>query len=200
MPLPRERWLLRQMNIAAANEVVATNLVEQCRNLGRDGIDFILIREKQLSAGALVSLSRRVKAAAGPARVLITGRADLALAAGLDGVHLTAAPGELTPAQVRRLMPGAWVSVSCHTLDEVRQAAAHDADAVLFGPVFAKVVHGREVGKGVGLAALREACHAAGKAQVFALGGVTLGDAPACLQAGAAGIAGIRLFFERGEL
>jgi len=43
-----------------------------------------------------------------------------------------------------------------------------------------------------GIAALREACRA--KIPVLALGGVTVENAASCLDAGAAGIAGIRLF------
>ena len=66
---------------------------------------------------------------------------------------------------------------------------------MVFAPVFEK---GGE--RGVGLEALRAACRASPDASpavtlpVLALGGVTLDNAQACLEAGAAGIAGIRLF------
>ena len=179
----------------AADERAQWALVERCRQLQEQGIDYILVREKLLAAGALVALCRRVKAAAGGAKVLVSGRVDVAAAAGLDGVHLSAAPGELTPAEVRRVLPGAWVSVSCHTAGEVLRAAEDGADAALFGPVFGKVVEGREVVKGVGLTALRQAVAQAGTMPVLALGGVGAGDAWACFEAGAAGLAGIRLFF-----
>ena len=46
----------------------------------------------------------------------------------------------------------------------------------------------------MGLVALQQACRA--KIPVFALGGITLENAVACLHAGAAGVAGIRLFQE----
>ena len=130
----------------SGDEKALRNLLERSGELAAKGVDFILVREKQLAAGALVSLCRRIEAAAGKARVLVSGRADVALAAGLDGVHLSAHPGELTPAQVRRVMPAAWVSVSCHTADEVRRAVAGGADAVLFGPVFGKMVGWRRGG------------------------------------------------------
>ena len=114
-------------------------------------------------------------------------------------MHRSGAEGELTPGEVKRLMPEAWVSVSCHTLEEVRRAVAAGADAVLFGPVFGKTVGGVEVVAGTGLEALRLACDAAGEVPVFALGGVTAARAHACEGAGAAGLAAIRMFFETDE-
>lgn len=167
----------------------------RCEELARDGVEYVLVREKALDAGALVRVCRAVKAVCGGTRVLVSGRADVALAAGLDGVHLSAAPGELTPAQVRRVMPEAYVTVACHSLDEIVQARDAGSDAVLFGPVFGKTVDGVEVVAGVGLERLREACGLG--ADVFALGGVTAGQAEACAAAGAVGVAGIRLFFEQ---
>jgi thiamine-phosphate pyrophosphorylase len=64
----------------------------------------------------------------------------------------------------------------------------------LFGPVFEKRVEGIVVVAGVGLERLREACAAAGGIPVLALGGVTWESAERCVAAGAAGVAGIRLF------
>ena len=81
------------------------------------------------------------------------------------------------------------IAVSCHTLDEVRAAEDEDADFVVFGPVFGTP------GKGapVGLDALARAA-ASVRIPVLALGGVTDANANLCVSAGAAGIAGIRLF------
>ena len=179
----------------AADETRVRALVRQCGVLAGAGVNFLLVREKELAAGELVSVCRRVKAVAGQTRVLVSGRPDVALAAGLDGVNLSAAAGELTVGQVRRVMPGAWVSVSCHTSEDVARAAEGGADAVLFGPVFGKVVAGREVVSAAGLEALRDACRAAGTVPVLALGGVAEESVGASLEAGAAGVAGIRMFF-----
>ncbi len=77
--------------------------------------------------------------------------------------------------------------MSCHTPTEVADAAAQGADYVVFGPVFEK-----ELAAPAGLGALREACKQ--NIPVFALGGVTMANAESCIQAGAAGVAGIRLF------
>jgi len=80
-------------------------------------------------------------------------------------------------------------------LGELEEQAREDGvDAILFAPVFGKSVGGEVVASGQGLDRLRAACQIAGPMPVFALGGVTLDNAEACLDAGAAGVAGIRLF------
>jgi thiamine-phosphate pyrophosphorylase len=84
------------------------------------------------------------------------------------------------------------VAASCHTAADVLRAASDKADFAVFAPVFGKT--GSAGTTPTGLAALREACRA--KIQVLALGGVTMENAASCLHAGAAGVAGIRLFQE----
>jgi thiamine-phosphate pyrophosphorylase len=153
----------------------------------RLGVDVIQIREKDVGARALFEFTRAVLEARqadlhahAQTKILVNSRADVALAAGADGIHLPAqAPLET--------LPGLLIGRSCHTLDDVRDAKA---DFVTFGPVFASP------GKGtpVGLEALREAC-SLGK-PVYALGGVDWDNAADCMAAGAEGIAGIRLFQE----
>ncbi len=179
----------------AAQEI----LTARCAELALRGVEFVSLREKQLPAGELAALGRSVVAAvrnAGAAtRVLIAGRADVAVAAGADGVHLSSGPGELGVAQVRRVFPEAFVSGSCHKVEEVRRALGEGASAVLFAPVFGKWVEGVEVFGGVGLGALAEACAAAEEMPVFALGGITEENAAECVRAGASGVAGIRMFF-----
>ena len=76
--------------------------------------------------------------------------------------------------------------------EEVTQAATDGATLAIFAPVFEKKDAPGTVP--TGLEALREACRA--KIPVLALGGITLQNAASCLQAGAAGIAAIRLFQE----
>lgn len=155
----------------------------------------MLLREKQLSPEDLVALTRSVVAACrqGGTKVMVPGSSAVALAGGAHGVHLSGGVG--TPAAVRVRMPQAWVSVSCHSLEEVESARLAGADAVLFAPIFGKVVAGVEVVPGVGLLRLKEACAVASPMAVFALGGVDETNVAACVRAGAAGVAGIRLFF-----
>ncbi|ADW70499.1 thiamine monophosphate synthase [Granulicella tundricola MP5ACTX9] len=172
-------------------------LIERCGALAQTGIDFILVREKDLPAGELVQLCRQIAAAAqgSATQILVSSRVDVALAAGVAGVHLSSQPGELTPAQVRQLMPSAFISVSCHSLEEIRRARLGGASAALFAPVFGKTIQGQEVSAAIGLDALRAACAEAAPMPVFALGGVTNENAASCGAAGAAGIAGIRIFY-----
>lgn len=142
----------------------------------------IQIREKHLEIRELFELTRAVVSARGsaPARILVNTRSDVALAAGADGVHLPASAP-------RQTLPGLLVGRSCHTLEEVARSGA---DFVTFGPVFASA------GKGtpVGVPQLQAAC--ALGVPVYALGGISRENASECFAAGAAGIAGIRMFQE----
>lgn len=175
-------------------------LVRQAAVWADEGIDYIQLREKDLPAATLASLSRRIleKLQDSQTKLLINSRLDIAIATAAHGVHLTSAPGELTPAQVREVyaaaeLPRPVVSISCHNLAEVA-LARNEADLMLFAPVFQKTVGGEVVTPGVGLQGLSAACLAAAPTPVYALGGVTWRNADACLAAGAAGIAGIHLF------
>jgi thiamine-phosphate pyrophosphorylase len=165
-----------------------------------EGVDFVQLRAKSMDAGALVGLAREMIRGLGvKTKLLVNGRADVAIAAGAAGVHLTAHPDELTPEQVRRVfaLAGAAepvVSVSCHTLAEVERARDGRADLILFAPVFEKRAGDGIVVEGAGLETLRRVCAAAGPVKVLALGGVTWENAPLCVEAGVAGVAGIRLF------
>jgi thiamine-phosphate pyrophosphorylase len=183
-------------------------LLRQARRWIADGIDLIQLREKDLAAANIAALAREIlhaiAEANSPTRVLLNSRPDIALATAAHGVHLTAAPGELTPAQVRDLCasancPPLIITISCHTLEDVNRARINQADAILFAPVFEKRAFEKTIPRqtttpGQGLDRLRTACLAAAPIPIYALGGITLENAPACLNAGATGIAGIRLF------
>ena len=172
-------------------------LLEQACRWAQAGVGFIQLREKDLCGEELLALARRLVSAvraesgAGSARtrVLINAAgagSAVARMAGADGLHF----GGRVP-----VVAGVGVvSVACHNVEEVVEARAVGASLVVFAPVFEKPL--REVDgaaghlDGVGLALLREACVAAGEMPVYALGGVTVANADACVEAGAAGVAG----------
>ena len=166
----------------------------------RAGVDYIQLREKDLSTRELEMLAREavamVRENSSLTRLLINSRTDVALAARADGVHLRAddvGPREARQAAHRPLSTDHFlVAASCHSNEEVIRADSEGADFAVFGPIFGKNnAPGRQP---TGLAALHEACRA--KIPVLALGGVTMENAASCLEAGAAGVAGIRLFQE----
>ncbi len=187
-------------------------LLAKAVEAARAGVDYIQLREKDLSARELEMLARdAVTAVRNSAplrtanretrtRLLINSRTDIALAAGADGVHLRS--DDVAPHEVRRALEVSahrplttdrfLVAASCHTIADVLRVESEEADFAVFAPVFGK--RGAAGTPPAGLAALQEACQA--KIRVLALGGVTVDNAASCLNAGAAGVAGIRLFQE----
>jgi len=158
------------------------------------GITWIQIREKDLSGRELFELVETVNKLPNPhsSKIIVNTRADVAIAAGAAGVHL---PAGSPPARCWRrpdFLVDFLIGVSCHSLEDVRQAEAEGADYVVFGPVFSplsKIARAEPRGlEGLARAA------AAVKIPVLALGGVTSENSDACLSAGAAGIAGITIF------
>jgi thiamine-phosphate pyrophosphorylase len=181
-------------------------LVELARAWAQGGVDFIQVREKDLGAEALFSLTcaivEAVRAVPGSCtRVLLNAGAHVSTdqlraacrGCGGDGLHLPGGSGRARAAWAAQ--PGELLSVACHSAEDVRAAREEGANLAVFAPVFEKPL-GPGALPGVGLYALAEACRAAGTMPVIALGGVTVRNAAACLQAGAAGVAGIRLFLD----
>lgn len=173
-------------------------LLDKIAEAARRGIDYIQLREKDLSGRDLELLARevmeRIRTNGDKTRLLINSRTDIALAVGADGVHLRST--DISPNDVRKIWREAnggkdsVIAVSCHTEAEVIAAKQSGADFLVFGPVFEKSelaeIHV------AGLQGLRSACRH--NIPVLALGGITLTNAHSCIEAGAAGIAGIRLF------
>jgi len=151
--------------------------------------DMIQIRAKDLSGRELYSLVRQVIASTDKP-VLVNTRLDVALACGAAGVHLPA--NSISPSQLRRIAPEHFLfGASCHTVEELLAAECEGADFAVFGPVFTSVT--KQVSP-IGLGAFQAALRRVKRLPVYALGGVTDANAPSCIEAGAAGVAGISLF------
>jgi thiamine-phosphate pyrophosphorylase len=175
--------------------LAGTTLLACVRRQISRGVDIVQIREKDLPDRAVLSLASRIGHAASgtTTRVLLNGRADLAVVAGLDGVHLPSTGPD--PDDIRGwTAPGFLIGVSVHSTAEALRAAASGADYLLLGHVFptpSKADHGSPVG----LETLREVCGAVA-IPVFALGGVRPEHIVDVVDSGAVGVAGIRLFQE----
>jgi thiamine-phosphate pyrophosphorylase len=195
-----------------------SRLLEKIAEAARAGVDYIQLREKDLTTRELEALARQAVAVVREASqlrtenreprtaLLINSRADIAQATAADGVHLRS--NDISPQDARKalqcsadtpareLQPrGLLIAVSCHSPEEVLQAQANQANFAVFAPVFEKQVSKKETKlPPSGLSLLAQACQAT--IPVLALGGITLENAQSCRDAGAAGIAGIRLFQE----
>jgi len=165
------------------------------------GVTLVQLREKNLTARELYRLASRAAALVRGTRtrLLVNDRADVARAAGCDGVHLTAV--SLEASAVRRAFGEDFlVGVSTHSLAEAREARdGGAADFATFGPVF-DTPSKRAYGPPVGLGALGEAARSLAGFPVVALGGVSEENVAAVLAAGAAGIAAIRMFADEQRL
>jgi thiamine-phosphate pyrophosphorylase len=167
------------------------------------GVDWVQIREQDLSARDLLSLARQALQATAETpganvRIILNDRVDVALAAGAAGVHLG---GESLPLrEVLRWQraghgPEDWlIGASCHSLAGACEAESSGASYIFFGPVF-DTPSKRPFGPPQGVAKLAEVCRAV-RIPVIAIGGVNRSNGDDCLRAGAAGVAAIRLFQE----
>ncbi len=157
------------------------------------GVDFIQLREKDLTDRELLRLTQdAVKISRGSScRILVNGRLDIAVAGRAHGVHLPSTGLEV--ADLEPYLPDDFIlGVSTHSLREARCAATAGADYIVLGPVFAtpSKLH---YGEPMGCSRFRQICSAI-SLPVFGLGGIRPNNIRQVLSAGAAGIAGIRLF------
>ncbi len=170
-------------------------VVRQVRWAAASGIDLVQVRERDLSGAALEQLvARCVQAAQGTrTRVLVNDRADVAVAAGADGVHVPASG--LDAARLRGLLPPAFViGRSVHSAEEAAAAEARGGlDYVILGTVF-PTVSKPGLDRPAGIDELVRAAAACRRLPVLAIGGVTMRTIAAVAAAGAAGIAAIGLF------
>ena len=182
--------------ITDRRQLRSVSLAAVIRETVRAGVDIVQVREKDLSSRELITLVEEALSATrepgmGGARLVVNDRVDVALAGGADGAHLAA---HSMPVQVvRRFVPRAFViGVSCHSLGEAMAAESGGADYLVLGPVF-ETPSKLGYGPPLGLEKLRNVTSRI-RIPVLALGGITVDRIRPCLEAGASGIAGIRIF------
>lgn len=196
-------YVTDRRSLADGPEQARTRQLEKIEEAAKAGVDWIQIREKDLSGRALTEfVQEALRRAAGRCAILINDRLDVACAVKANGVHL----GEqsLPVEEAKRLVvehsgrKDFLIGVSAHSLEGTLRAEDAGANYVIFGPVYVTPSKA-SFGQPQGLPRLREVCERV-KIPVLAIGGVTLENARECLAAGARGIAAIRLFQEAADL
>jgi thiamine-phosphate pyrophosphorylase len=167
-------------------------LLDFVRAAAAAGIDMIQLREPDLDARTLETLTERCLDAAHGAHVLVNERLDVALAARAAGVHLRSDSVDAVTARTLA-PPGFVLGRSVHGADEAVKVSRGGAlDYLVFGAVFPTA--SKPAGHpAAGIAPLAQIC-AMVAVPVLAIGGITLDRAPAVAGSGAAGVAAIGLF------
>lgn len=170
--------------------------LELIKNAVKAKISLVQIREKNLSARLVfefaveaVKLTHRTET-----KILINDRADIALAAEADGVHLTS--NSLSAEIIRSAFPDDFIiGVSTHTSEAAKEAKKKSADFAAFSPIF----DSPNKGNSQGLENLREVCEQLKPFPIIALGGIDETNYKSVLEAGASGFAAIRFLNDAGN-
>jgi thiamine-phosphate pyrophosphorylase len=161
-------------------------LVDRVAEAVAGGVDMVQLREKDLHGGRLLELAACLKRRIGGRALLIVNeRADVAAAAGADGVQL----GEqaLPVAAIRRLVgPEPLIGRSVHSEDGAEQAAADGADFLVVGTMYATRSHPGIVPAGPAL--LRRIARRC-PLPLIGIGGISPDNVGEVLRAGALGAA-----------
>lgn len=160
-------------------------------------VSLIQIREKKLTARLIFEFAREAQEMTRNTRtkLLVNDRADIALAANADGVHLTSC--SLSCRIIRENFPENFIiGVSTHSVAEVEEARKRMANFVTFSPIFP--TPGKSEPQGI--ENLRETCEKVKPFSVVALGGIGADNISKVLKAGASGFAAIRFLNDAENL
>ena len=152
------------------------------------GADAVQLRDKSATAQNLCLLVTEIQPIARKfgAVLLVNDRVDVALVAGADGAHV--GQEDLPAREARRLLPPPSVlGVSAGTVEEARKAARAGADYIGVGPVFPTPTK-PDAGEPIGVEGLARVARAV-EVPVVAIGGITLENVTAVIEAGASGAA-----------
>lgn len=151
------------------------------------GVSLIQYRDKAGDARQMLDHARELKLRLGNSvKLIMNDRADLALVAGFDGVHV--GQDDLSPAGARKIIGDTLrLGVSTHNPDQVTEAGQTSADYIAVGPVFAT---GSKVNPGpvIGLEGVHRARGLTRKPLV-AIGGITRANCRSVIDAGADSVA-----------
>lgn len=175
-------------NFSAAS----AEILKIIRAAAESNIPLIQIREKNLTAKLIfkltaeaVKLTRETSV-----KILVNDRADIALAAKADGVHLSSQ--SLAAKIIRQNFPKDFiVGVSAHSFEEAKSAHEQGANFATFSPIF-KTPSKEKYGEPQGLQKLCEVCRRLKPFPIIALGGIDENNYTKVLENGASGFAAIR--------
>jgi len=162
------------------------------------GVKLVQYRNKQGADRAMLNDAARLKNlfAETNVKLILNDRADLALLAGFDGVHV--GQDDLAAEDARRIVgPEKWVGVSTHSPDQRMEADKTSCDYIAYGPIFPTASKSNP-DPTVGLVGLRAARSLTSKPLV-AIGGITRDNCRAVLDAGADSVAVISGLLPEGD-
>jgi thiamine-phosphate pyrophosphorylase len=186
MTLPRLYAIVDAGSFASAPDP-ASALADFARELFAAGVTLVQYRNKKDAPPRQLADARTLRRLAPEGvRLIMNDRADLALAAGFDGVHV--GQDDLSPAAARRVLGDRlWVGVSTHSVEQVREADGGPADYLAIGPVFATATKSNP-DPVVGLEGIR-AARASTRKPLVAIGGITRANCCSVLDNGADSVA-----------
>ena len=166
---------------------LTTTICDYAVALASGGVTLFQYRAKKLSSREMLSHARELRRVLGPEAILfMNDRADLCLAAGLNGVHV--GQDDLSPEGVRKVVgEGRWVGVSTHNEDQVRRANNSPVDYIAIGPAYTTSTK-ENPDPVVGLEGIKNVRRLTTKPLV-AIGGITRANARAVIDAGADAVA-----------
>jgi len=155
--------------------------------LVRAGVNLLQYRNKSGNAHQMLEQARELRRRLGSSvKLIMNDRADLALAAGFDGVHV--GQDDLSPEGARMVIgKDLWLGVSTHNPEQVSEGDQTSADYIAVGPVFTTVSKAKP-DPVIGLQGVRRARELTRKPLV-AIGGITRGNCREIIEAGADSVA-----------
>jgi thiamine-phosphate pyrophosphorylase len=162
------------------------------------GVDVVQLRDKHAEAVPLLEAAAELREAAERhgALLAVNDRADVALAAGADVLHL--GQGDLPMEWARRIVGSDMLlGRSTHDLEQARRAIAEGWDYFAVGPVYPTATKpGRPT---VGTALLQAVAALAPPAPWFAIGGVDRSNLTEVTSAGASRVVVVRAITEASD-
>ncbi len=158
------------------------------------GVSYLQLREKDLSDREILAAAAEVLSVTRGTvtKFVMNDRADLALLAGADMLHL--GQGDVTLTDARRIVGDMPIGLSTHSLDQAREALALNPDYIGFGPVYpttTKAIADPTVGTGL----LQEVLTFA-NVPVIAIGGIFPENVETVTSVGARNICLVRHLME----